>query len=849
MRAVNSFFYGAGRFHTRSVLSFLRGAVPPRAVAFPAFLTCLFLVALLNPAFAGPGDDQVRIIRSDQQSLVFEYTPRYHDPELIREGSTEFTRYDFDGSVRSADPSRTGHPDLGFSLFTAAFPSETGHAIQILDAEYEEIQNVIIAPVPSLREMEGVPATGSYMIDRDRYAVSGFQPENVAVLAQVGRVRSMFIGSVRITPVLYDAARRTARKYTRILVEVVFSRPAGARISTNDAELFGNLLLNREVARSWQFGSVPGGRRSGKPSVLANGPWYRIPVTREGVYIIDALFLQAAGIDRAGIDPRTIKIYGNGGGVVPEFVGAARPVDLVENAVFVQGESDGIFQEDDFVIFYGRPTRSWNYNPITKRFDHTNHFYTETNYYWLTFGGATGKRMTQETSLTDPPDLVPTFFTGLSAVDEDTLNILGSGKDWYGPLINPNSTLTYTRSLPGLVPGLPRSYRVSFVYRTVGVGATLTVTESGITIGSEGLLAIPNGNEFQIALEKTFIMESEAPITGTTSQVSFRYATIDPAGSGWLSWMEIQYPRSFTATGNYLRFRSPDTTAIIEYNLNGFTAQPLLFDVTDGTDVRLISGATGSYTFRAAADSGTVREYCAVAAGAYLVPSPMTPVSNQDLRGITGGYDFIIVTSPEYRSAANRLAGLREQPEHGDLRTLVVEVEQIYNEFSGGLPDVTATRDFLKYALDNWTTPPSFVLFFGQGSFDYKARFGFKSSFVPTWQSLESRHDLSSYASDDFFVKFSETSSSPSIVTGRLNPRTPAEAEFLVDKLIAYDEQSANDPWKLRILIVGDDSWTPEREDGAIHSNQAESLAESHSPDEMEKRKIFIAEYPTTITA
>ncbi|MBI4534780.1 MAG: type IX secretion system sortase PorU, partial [Ignavibacteriae bacterium] len=91
--------------------------------------------------------------------------------------------------------------------------------------------------------------------------------------------------------------------------------------------------------------------------------------------------------------------------------------------------------------------------------------------------------------------------------------------------------------------------------------------------------------------------------------------------------------------------------------------------------------------------------------------------------------------------------------------------------------------------------------------------------------------------------------SAPWLSMGRLSPRQPSEAEFLVDKIIGYDKNSAQDTWKARILFVGDDSWTPEREEGTLHSGQAEALAEQHTPNEFEKRKIYLAEYPTVNTS
>jgi len=854
MGAVNSIFIFTGYLGKHPVFSsqtHLR-MTPFWRRSFRPLLAVIVLSVIGLPIclVAGQQSDDIRIIRSDLQSFVFEYNPEHKPPTTIRGVEQEFTSFDFERSTITSVDEKSGEPDLRYRSLTLGFPSEVGNVVQIVEGDYEEIPGVIVAPVPSFRVSDGMIEVREYRSDPASYSLNNLLPQEPVALSSIGQVRSMLIGSVRISPIQYNPASRTVRKYSRMVIEVVFGHPRQGMTRSLDDQLLKGVPANYDVARNWQ---IPRDRSLAKrvgPSVLSLGFWYRIPVTGEGVYILDAAYLQSAGLDITEIDPRTIKIYGNGGAEVPELLTAPRPEDLVETAIYVQGQEDAVFNNNDFIIFFGKSTRGWSYNPTTKLFDHSIHHYAETNYYWLTYGGlVNGKRMQQQASLSDPATVVPDHFTGLVLVDEDTVNLLGSGKDWYGPTINANSSMTYANILPGLIASSSRTYRYSFIFRSRGFAPTL-IAKEGSTILSQIILpSIPLSDEFTYARERTTTVVSSAPVTGGNSLVSFTYNTSDIAGSGWLNWLEIQFPRNFAAAGNYLRFRSPDTSGVVEYRLTGFTASPFILDVTAPADAKIITGATGSYTFRASAVSGALSEYCAVAPGAYKVPGAMQFVPNQNLRGITDGYDFIIITSKEFKSSADRLAAFREQPAHGDLRTIVVDVEHIYNEFGGGLTDVAAIRDFLKYAYDNWSRPPTFALFFGQGSYDYKSRLGFRSNYVPTWESAESLYDLTSYASDDFFVRFSASSAAPFLASGRLNPRTVAEGDLLVDKLMGYEENSARDPWKLRILIVGDDSWTSDGDDGSIHSVQAESLAENTVSPEMEKRKIFIAEYPTVITA
>ncbi len=225
------------------------------------------------------------------------------------------------------------------------------------------------------------------------------------------------------------------------------------------------------------------------PSVLASGDWYRIPVSEDGLYKLDSRFLTAAGITLAGVDPRTIKIYGNGGTEVPEDITRPRISDLAEDAIYIEGEADGSFDSGDYVLFYGRSPRGWDYDAAGKTFHHRIHHYTEVNYYWLTFGGVRGKRVAQVPSLTTSPSTVAETFTDRLFVEEEKVNLLSSGKDWYGVSLNgPSGSFTYVNVLPDLMPGGSILYRYNLVSHSDGP-VTFTVRENGSTIGSHFLSA------------------------------------------------------------------------------------------------------------------------------------------------------------------------------------------------------------------------------------------------------------------------------------------------------------------------------------------------------------------------
>ncbi|MBM2841248.1 MAG: hypothetical protein HW412_1776 [Bacteroidetes bacterium] len=448
------------------------------------------------------------------------------------------------------------------------------------------------------------------------------------------------------------------------------------------------------------------------------------------------------------------------------------------------------------------------------------------------------------------PVSTPTKFLDGIQIEEEKVNVHSSGKDWIGKSYTPNESFTYMNLLHGLVPNDQITYRFRLLAaRSVGP-ASFVVSDGGTPLGEHFIYTFgEDPSEIPVTVTGT------SNLSNSTSNLRFTFSG-SVAAIGWNDWVEIQYPRRFEAPAgsNYLRFRSADNvTGVTEYTLQQFTNSPFILNVTRPDSVLRIVGAVGTYTFRALETAGQVSEYCAASPSAFKQPAAATRIPNQNLHGEADGFDFIIVTSAPYRAAAKRLQEYREQSQHGGFRTVVVDVDTIYNEFGGGLPDVTAIRDYLKFAYDNWTRRPQYVLFFGQASYDYKALLGSRSSYVPTWQTDETFNDIGTYCSDDFFARFEfvrfDTGTRPFLSTGRVNARTPAEASAFVTKLKRYEDGSVRDSWKMRMLFVGDDGLTDVYDDGTLHSDQAEQIATLYTPNEFEKKKIYIAEYPTVQTA
>ena len=99
-------------------------------------------------------------------------------------------------------------------------------------------------------------------------------------------------------------------------------------------------------------------------SVLSEGDWYKFSIDTTGVFKIDKRFLQKIGISTNNLNPKKIHIYGNGGNLLPVLNSEFRFKDLQENAIYVEGEEDEAFNNNDYILFYGQGPHSWTTNWI-----------------------------------------------------------------------------------------------------------------------------------------------------------------------------------------------------------------------------------------------------------------------------------------------------------------------------------------------------------------------------------------------------------------------------------------------------------------------------------------------------
>lgn len=570
-------------------------------------------------------------------------------------------------------------------------------------------------------------------------------------------------------------------------------------------------------------------RTSSQNSVLQTGDWYRIGIVSDGIYRLTPAFLNSIGINAANIDPRNIRIYGNGGGMLPEANSIFRYDDLVENAIQVVGEADGRFDANDYVLFYAEGAHKWRYNASTNNYNHQFNLYADTNYYFITVSLGPGKRVAAQSPPAGAANFTSTSIDQLQYHQRDEQNLIRSGRKWYGETFDLVSSRDFTFNLPNRLTAEPVFIRTEVAARNLGVPASFQLRQGGSLLSN-----IPTAATTSYYLD-THMHEGRSEVNHLTAAnplvLTLSYARPNNFSQGWLDFIEVQARAdlNLNGNGNQLIIRDKASIApgrITRFDLAGASAADQVWDITAIDQIaRLnLSASPRGASFEAATDS--FRAFIAFTGANFPTPIPLGTVPNQNLHGIARA-DMIIVAPEAFAGPANQLAALHQS--NDGLTVVVVSPQQIYNEFSSGRQDITAIRSFAKMLYDRATPgqEPRYLLLLGSSSFDYKYRIAGNANWVPTFQSPVSNNPILSYCADSYLGLLDDNEGAfavngpdrMDIAIGRMPAKTVQQAQDMVNKIVAYLDPNNHGDWKNQFMLVADD------EDNNIHINDSEQLA------------------------
>jgi hypothetical protein len=758
----------------------------------------------------------VRVLTSDAEAIVFEVLTPRPAVEEIRVGDEVEHRV----RVAGLDAlSLAGAPELPVQSVMLGIPPGATWTVELestdrvmLEGPYRLLPGASAAP-----GLDSWAPSGERIPDAAIYTRSLFYPADVVEALDSGYLRDQRFLSLRVNPIRYNPVTGQVEWFQRIRVRI---RLSGADLSACDGEQDGYFepvlratILNYEQAKAWRS-REPGSVEAQAGPICGIGPQYKVIVNSEGMHEITHADLLAAGFPITSVDPMRLTMC---------YMGQ-------EIAIRVTGQEDHVFNTTDRILFYGTV-------PYSR--------YTDTSTYWLSFGASDGKRMgAKDGTVNAATPYVPAHAVTAAAEQSlryDSLYPSPKGDHWFWDDLRWLDVAPYT----------PRSYTVQLKEPPAGVAnAVLRVGLQGYTPNLHELNFSFNGLSLGSRMwagpeyrTLSFLVPTTSLRTGgNTLTLSSKDMGATPDGA-WLDFFSVEYAAQNVALeGKSLAFKGQSGAA--RYWLTGFAdASVEVYDVSDVRNVAQMAGvaakmvritrlpsvwarggaaaagqdailfnskqddtlshvaAIGGYGIAFQGNEAAAPTYWAGTASALKRPVAILhdPVTNW--RSPALGADYLLITNPSLITEANRLVAHHQDQ---GLQPLVVYVQDIYDEFNHGRADPEAIRAFLQYAYAQWSLRPSYVLLFGDGSYDFLNHTGYGAAqMVPPYLAMVDR-TMGETATDNRYAAVHGDDILPDMYIGRLPAANLAQARAIVDKIVQYLAVSTADGWNKKIILVSD---------------------------------------------
>lgn len=562
-------------------------------------------------------------------------------------------------------------------------------------------------------------------------------------------------------------------------------------------------------------------------SRLATGKWVKVAVSESGIYQITASDASKWGFS----DLSRVKVFGYGGKQLNDTLRA----DLFNDDL----PQVPVLRTGDRILFYGQGPLSWYWNSTHQAYIQRQHPYSTQGYYFIT--DAANVEDLSPALLSTPLEgtTVNTFYERLCH-EQELVNPGETGRTILGEDFTSNTSQTFKFTLDGLVDGSSANVITRFVAKTLGNSSSVSFKCNGTNIpGVETINEISNESPSHYHYNIAQIRK-EVTLSGT-KDLNFTI-TYTPGGNvhlARLDFITVNYQRKLDLSGKSSMIFGLRSLEATQYELSGVSSNTHVWDLTkqetpveislstDGTKARFSLNNTARRDLIAFNDNGT-----------FPSPTFVGNINNQSIHG-TPIPDMIILAPSEYLPQAHQLASVHEDID--SMRVLVLDHTKVFNEFSSGTPDATAYRLLCKYFFDRGADLQGhhleYLLLLGNGYCDNRliTNAG-KSQKYPkllVWESEDSKDEMNSYTTDDFFGRLEDNSTmgiaygnsdlrgQMSIAVGRIPARSTTDASIFVNKIIKYMTQADYGNWKNNMLNVADN------EDYSSHWRHGEGVIQT----------------------
>ena len=709
-----------------------------------------------------------------------------------------------------------------------------------LDVPVLPVASRVIAEEQPLVTAEGssMPVIQDEVIeDADVYGGWGIYPGNLAEVSGDYILRQQRIVGISSYPVQYDVSAGELVVYENLKVHVSFTGGTTARVSfPSESEAYEELmqgeLLNYGQALSFRSAervTPPATDDTVRADAQLSGdmedwtppdPGWRVKVRADGMYKLTYEEMAAAGLPVTTLESATLQLFHSGQEVaIKEDLG-----------------SDGVWGAGDFIVFYGQAIQSK---------------YTTDSVYWLTYGKAAGLRMALVDGTPENGTVAATypahFYQEDSGYYLSDIKDMGEREHFVWARLFPNQdpvTWTYSFTLPS-----PTSSEAVLKIAFYGGSDPAADPDHHLQVSLNGSLL---DGEIKFNGKTWYIANITVPADLLLASPSVNILSIsDPLDLKivydlvFMDWFSLDYQNNFISQANKLQFSFPtDTVETWRFPVSGFTTnQVRVYDLTTPSAPAIITGSTisgsGPYTAEFEATTSSSSAYWVGTDSALSSVTGIEADTASQWRTSAQGADYIIISPSAFMAAA---VTLRDYRQSKGLRALVVDVQDVYDEFNYGIIDPEAIHSFLAYAYASWTTPaPSYVVLMGDGNYDPKNYLKKnKNSFIPPYLADVDPWIMET-AADNRFVTLSGEDTVPDMMLGRFAVNTLAEASTMVNKAIAYEETPEGGDWQQQILAVTDNN-----DAGGMFTVLSDNLISCCLPAPYTTQKIYYGVSPYT---
>lgn len=592
-----------------------------------------------------------------------------------------------------------------------------------------------------------------------------------------------------------------------------------------------------------------------KNSVFATGQWIKIETSYTGIHKINFSWLKNIGFSH----PENVRIYGSRNEKISLSNNISDDNAPVQIPALKMAGSGG----NDFLLFYVQGPIKWVFDTVAEQYRPViNQSARNKSWYFLTENPGLDAAFPQRAQTAVSPDVKITEYDDLVLWGNENVNLLESGNRWFSDQLNGGNQLSKIFQFPD------RFVQEPLLLNVFAVGRSISTTMMDVLVNGN-LSGNLHFSPVISAPERDFASEDSVRISrilhGEDVSVNLKYN----GASGDLCWFDyatVQVRRTLFYRGKPLVFRdgrNPGKNT--EYQINGALSGLQLWDITNPQQaVQMTYQKVGSTLIFRAPSNPQSRFILFDPAAQYPEFTVTEELKNTDLLRQEVPV-MLILTPSTFLSQANRLADFHRS--FDGMAVNVSTVESIFNEFSGGYPDVAALRNFIRSLSAGTLNPPrslsavegpleistrsdlKYLLLFGKGTFDIVHDTNENNpNLIPSFQSQNSLNGINSYVSDDFFGFLGSEMGDPNgnidLGIGRIPAATIAEATTAVDKIIHYHDSRTLEEWRNNITFIGDD------EDNNIHVNDSEILAASVNKDHSGYRtsKIYLDAFPQVKT-